>query len=95
MFQITKKIQHPPFLSPLEFFEIGIFGLKTNHLATLTCKQACAFLQAFLNTFVIFFTENFFRKCLSKMWNDGMKKYRLHIVDFFGLHPDIPQYYIG
>jgi hypothetical protein len=36
MLQTTKKtLQHSPFQSPSKFTEIGIFGLKTNHLATL------------------------------------------------------------
>jgi hypothetical protein len=35
MFQITKKCQYSPFQCPSKFNQIVIFGLKTNHLATL------------------------------------------------------------
>jgi hypothetical protein len=31
-----KTYQHSPFQSPSKFTRIGIFGLKTNHLATLS-----------------------------------------------------------
>jgi hypothetical protein len=32
---VNKTYQHLPLQDPLNFTEIGIFGLKTNHLATL------------------------------------------------------------
>jgi hypothetical protein len=36
MFQMAKKThQHSPFQSPSKFTQIGIFGLKTNRLATM------------------------------------------------------------
>jgi hypothetical protein len=31
-----KKYQHVPFQAPPKFTQIGIFGLKINHLATLS-----------------------------------------------------------
>jgi hypothetical protein len=33
------KLQHFPFQGPPNFTKIGILGLKTNHLATLTTNR--------------------------------------------------------
>jgi hypothetical protein len=37
--------EHFPFSDPPKFTQIGIFGLKTNHLATLQGPGYCACLQ--------------------------------------------------
>jgi hypothetical protein len=36
-----KMYQRFPLQDPPKFTQIGIFGLKTNHLATLVCRFDC------------------------------------------------------